>query len=308
MSQESKLNILRDRSSLLKKVRDYFYKKKIIEVDPPHILKHPSIDLYIDPIECTPLNNKTFYLHTSPEYMMKRLLSFGMDDIYFLNHVYRKEEIGKKHSFEFTMIEWYRKNISFDNFLKDVISIIKLFIKVKKIIKISYFDLFFKFTKINILKSKKKDLENFLEKNKIDYKNLNQNFDDLLNIIFTEVIEKKFLKDILYIIYDYPKTQAMLAKTHTINKIEYAKRFEIYFNSLELGNGFHELQDEKTQRERFFEINKKRDKKLSIDEKFLSSLNNLPNCYGIAIGFDRLLMLRHKKNISDIQSISFFDL
>jgi lysyl-tRNA synthetase class 2 len=308
MSPESKLKILKDRSNLLKKVRDYFYKKKIIEVDPPHILKYPSIDLYIEPVECTPINNNTFYLHTSPEYMMKRLLSLGLDDMFFLNHVYRKEEIGGKHSFEFTMIEWYRKNISFENFLDDVISIIKLFIKVKKINKISYFDLFFKFTKINILKSKKKDLENFLEKNKIDFKNLNQNFDDLLNIIFTEVIEKKFLKDNLYIIYDYPKSQAMLAKTHVINNVECAKRFEIYFNSLELGNGFHELQDEKTQRKRFLEINKKRDKKFLMDEKFLSSLNNLPNCYGIAIGFDRLMMLRHKKNISEIQSISYFDL
>ena len=137
MSLESKINFLKDRALLLKKIRDYFFKKKIIEVDPPHILKHPSIDQYIDPIECTPINNKIFYLHTSPEYMMKRLLSLGMDDIYFLNHVYRKEEIGDKHSFEFTMIEWYIKNISFDNFLKDVLSIIKLFIKVKKIKKIS---------------------------------------------------------------------------------------------------------------------------------------------------------------------------
>ncbi|NGX56304.1 MAG: Elongation factor P--(R)-beta-lysine ligase [Candidatus Anoxychlamydiales bacterium] len=309
MYLESKSNILKDRSNMLKKVRSFFYKKNIIEVDPPHILKHPSIDQYIEPIECLPKNDETFYLHTSPEYMMKRLLSFSLEDMFFLGHVYRKDEIGEKHNFEFTMIEWYRKNISFENFLKDIFSVVKLFIDIKNIKKLSYRNIFLEITNLDFIECKKNDLINYLKNKKIDFDKLEKSFDDLLNIIFTEVIEKNFLKDTLYIIYDYPSSQAMLSKTHQIENIEYAKRFEIYYNSYELGNGFHELNDEIVQRKRFVEINKKRDKKLPLDEKFLSSLNHLEDCYGIAIGFDRLMMLRHnKKNINDVISISFNDL
>ena len=121
MFQESKVNILKNRALLLKKVRLFFDKKNILEVDPPHLSSYPTVDEHIESIIAYPIDDKKYYLHTSPEYMMKRLIALGLKNIYFLNHVFRKKEIGQKHHFEFTMIEWYRSNINFDNFISEVI-------------------------------------------------------------------------------------------------------------------------------------------------------------------------------------------
>ena len=118
-----------------------------------------------------------------------------------------------------------------------------------------------------------------------------------INLILTHIIEPKMQKDLLYIIYDYPKSQAALAKTKIEDGIEVAKRFEIYYNSYELANGFHELTCAITQKKRFIEINKKRKEKLEIDESFLQALQKgIGDCFGIAVGFDRLFMLSQKKN------------
>src|SRR3990167_10180288 len=131
MSQDPKVKIFTDRSYQLKKVRDFFYKKNILEVDTQALLKYPTIDFYIDSIKAYP-SNKLHYLHTSPEYEMKKIISKGMRDIYYLGHVFRDKEKSKKHHFEFTMIEWYKSDITFEEFIKDNLKIIKLFIRFKK--------------------------------------------------------------------------------------------------------------------------------------------------------------------------------
>ena len=298
MSQESKVQILKDRAEMLKKVRSFFYDKNIIEVDPSIINKTPTIDNNIFSIEAFPLKDKAFYLHTSPEFLMKRLIAMGLKDIYFLGHVFRKDENGKKHSVEFTMIEWYRYNISFDGFISEVIDLTKLFISLKKIEKISYFDLFSRFLNINFLTSNISDLKKNCEKFNIL---LSSNFskDDLLNLLLDHIMENLVSKETLYIVYDFPKSQASLAQTY-VNEIgEFAKRFELFFSGYELANGYLELTDK--------EILKKRLKnKIIPDEKLLDSLKSLKDFYGIAVGFDRLFML--KKSLTDIKDAICFSI
>ncbi len=295
MSQEY-LNILKERSFALSKVRSFFSNLGFIEVDPPYITKKPSIDEHIDLMKTDVINKERGYLHSSPEYMMKRLLSFGLDKIYFLGHVFRKDELGKIHNPEFTMIEWYKKNCSFETFINEVLHLIFLFLGEKKIKKISYRNLLIEYSDIDYTKASKKDLKNILEKNKISISENIKDIGSLLNLIVTHIVEPKMKNDIIYVIYDYPKSQAALAQTHTIEGIEVAERFEVYFNQIELANGFHELTRKKSQKIRFLKINEKRKEKLEIDETFLSILKNIGDCYGIAVGFDRLFMLEQKKN------------
>lgn len=286
-------SILQDRAFMLSKVRSFFSKRKIIEVDPPAITKCPAIDHNIALMKTYVIDDVVGYLHTSPEYCMKRLLSTYGFDIYFLGHVYRKNEIGQIHNPEFTMIEWYRKNISYENFLDEIVSLIKLFLPSVPIKKSSYRDLLYKHTNIDPINGSFSEILSFVKKH-IDIQDESLTRDDLLNLILSHLIEPTLGQNELFILDEYPKTQAALAKID--EKKQIAERFEFYYKGIELANGFHELNDEKEQRSRLISNNKD---KLPIDEKFLSSLNGIGDCYGVAVGFDRLMMLKH-----DLKSIS----
>ncbi|NGX63422.1 MAG: Elongation factor P--(R)-beta-lysine ligase [Candidatus Anoxychlamydiales bacterium] len=303
--------ILLDRALMLKKTRLFFDEKNIIEVDPPHLVKHPSIDLHIESIPASPFKNDIAHLHTSPEYMMKRLIAKGFENIYFLNHVFRKNEIGQKHNIEFTMLEWYRSNTNFQNFIDENIDLIKLFVKFKNFIKISYFDLFYEKFNLDIFKFfEKKDLIDKCKDLNIQISNI-QNIEksDLLNLLFDHFFEKFSKKDVLYLIYDFPTHEAALAKISKKNGKKVAQRFEFFLNNQEIANGYFELNDEKELRKRFEKIISIK-KNLSLDEKFLKSINHIgDNLYGIAIGFDRLMMLRHStQNIEDVIYCSYLNI
>lgn len=295
--------LLENRATMLHLVRSFFFQKKVLEVDPPSISKNPSIDAYIEVMQTTVLDNEIGYLHTSPEYAMKRLLAQNSPDIYFLGHVFRKNEIGSYHNPEFTMIEWYRRNVTFDFFISEVIELIFLFLPKVPVEKLTYREVFLKFLDLDYTKASADDFLKIAKKNNLslsnDLKSLDA--DGFLNLFMSSLIEPK-LNDKLYIIYDYPKTQAALAKTVIKDGIEVASRFEFYYQGMELANGFHELSDEKIQRQRLIEANQKRKEKLPLDEKFLASIKQgIGDTFGIAAGFDRLLMLKYnKKSINEV--------
>ena len=302
------LELLKDRSLMLKKVRSFFLKRKFLEVDTPSLLQKPSVDQHIDVLKTKASDHLPAYLATSPEYCLKRLLVKDVGDIYQMSHVFRFGELGSLHNPEFMMIEWYRKNISYSAFLKELIALISLFLGKKPSQRSSYRKIFLKHTKLDPFLSSTKDLYRFIKK-KIS-PSLSSMPDDidlwdkdtLLNFIMSTFIEKHLGKNNFVILDEYPASQAALAKTKLKNQQKIAERFEIYYQGLELANGYHELFDLNTIRKRFFEANQKRKKGqkevLPLDEKFLKSLGlakNLKSCYGVAVGFDRLMMLRHKK-------------
>jgi elongation factor P--(R)-beta-lysine ligase len=299
MSPESKIAHLKDRALAFSRVRSFFSKKKVLEVDTPILSHSAPIDEHIDVMSVN-LINTTGYLHTSPEYAMKRLLSIGIGDIYQLGHVFRLGEVGKRHNPEFTMIEWYRIGMPFLDFIKEVLELIQLFLGPLPSSKISYREALKTYAGIDYINASQDELLKCAYKNGIELSTEHSwEKEDLLHLLMGSIVEPNLGKNELLVLSDYPASQAALAKTEVKEGEVVAKRFEIYYQGVELANGYLELTDPKEQRNRFIESNKKRaemgKETLPLDENLLLALRNgVPECCGVAVGFDRLFMLKQK--------------
>ena len=298
MSRESKIEILLDRAHMLATARIFFKKARVVEVDCPALSRLASVDAHIDLVEATPLGDRAF-LHSSPEYGMKRLLAAGIGDIFQISHVFRDGEFGPKHNPEFTICEWYREGISFEEMMKETCSFIQLFVGKKQIEIKSYERLFLEYLAINPFTATLEELQKISGESFVDR-------DDQLNLLLATKVEPHLGQKKLTVLAYYPPSQAALAKTRKLDGHEVAERFEVYCDGIELANGYHELQDHEEQRRRFQEANclrlKMGKKQLPCDERFLEALQKgLPECCGVAVGFDRLMMVRHnKKSLSDV--------
>lgn len=306
MSHSARLEILRDRSSMLAKARQFFSARHILEVDCPIISQAASVDAHIDLIAARDVSGWR-YLHSSPEYGMKRLIAEGIGDIYQLSHVFREGEQSAKHNPEFTMAEWYRVGFTFEELIEETIDFIRLFLGELPYKIFSYRQLFQEYAGFDYLYATPKELMNYLDSQGIAaYRGIEEEGKDaLLNLILGSCIEPKLgTKDFCVLAY-YPATQAALAKTVQHGDETVAERFEVYYKGIELANGYHELADAREQRARFAEANDFRHKhhkeRLPIDEFFLAALEKgLPDCCGVAVGFDRLMMLRHNQDIAGV--------
>lgn len=218
------------------------------------------------------------FLYTSPEYVMKRLLAEGAPDIFFLGHVFRDGERGRNHSPEFSMIEWYRKGATLEQLIDETLALIRLFTGPLPIKRYTYHEAFRHFTGEEV-----KDQD--------------------LDLMMATVVEPQFTKEALTVISHFPASQAALA----VIEGDVAHRFEIYAGGLELCNGYSELQDPVEQKARLLAENERRlalgKEKLPLDPFFLEALEKgLPACSGVAVGFDRLLMLAMKaSHIDEVQ-------
>lgn len=273
------------RAHFFKKVRAFFDERGYLEVDPPVLSRFAPIDAYIDPFETKDMR----FLHTSPEYAMKRLLANGSPNIYFLGHVFRKEESGSRHNPEFTMAEWYKTSTDERTFLNEVLEFLALFLGPIPSETLTYEEAYYKFAKPSNM-----DTSSWRE-------------DETRHYIWATSVEPNLGKDQITIITNFPAEDAALATTHIVGGKEVARRYEYYYQGIELANGFHELSDPTEQKNRFIEANRKRlllgKNSLPIDPFFLSALEQgLPKeTYGIAAGFDRLLMLAlHQTNLSEV--------
>lgn len=306
-----KLGFLKDRALMLSKARSFFFQREVLEIDCPILNEATNIDDHIDPIEATYLRKKG-YLHTSPELFLKKLLAQeGCEDLYFLGHVFRDHEKGAHHHVEFTMVEWYRKNLSFEELIDETLEFIQLFVSPQSVQKITYCDALYQATGLDTQASKEEliqyihtHLDPTLEFEK-------ETSSDLLIFIFAQCVEPNLDKEKLTVIYDYPKGQSALAKIKKVNQREVAKRFEVYYQGVELANGYDELTGSRELKFRYLELNKKRiclgKEPLKIDEDFIEANEKLPDCRGVAVGFDRLMML--KANNRDIhQSMALLSL
>lgn len=281
---------LQARAESLKAVRTFFEERKVLEVDTPLLSSSAPIDVHIDLFEVLLSDNRKGYLHSSPEYGMKKLLSEGIGDIYQLGHVFRKDETGRLHRPEFTMIEWYRSGATFTSFLEENLALLALFLGNQPYEVLTYREAF----ELHLGISWDAPAEALLEK----AKDLTiHDPSDLPNILWGCLIEPKLGAQKVTVITHYPKEQAALAKTTVVDGEEVAERFEFYFNGIELGNGYHELSDPIEQKKRLIAANASRvalgKASLPLDSEFIKALEKgLPDCYGVALGFDRLLMLK----------------
>lgn len=291
-----------DRAHMLMRARHFFLEKRILEVDCPILSSSASVDAHIDLISACYDQRMKYFLHSSPEYGMKRLLSEGMGDIYQLSHVFRDGELGDRHNPEFMMAEWYRMSFSLEAMIVETLQFLSLFLSDTPSKVISYRELFKSATGIDYLKATTEELYSYLLKEGISvYPAIHQEGKDgLLNLILTHKIEPLLGQDTFLVLTHYPATQAALAKKKYLGEEEVAERFEIYYQGIELANGYHELIDVEEQRKRLLEANKLRlvlgKEELPIDYHFLHALEQgIPECSGVAVGFDRVLMLRQRQ-------------
>ena len=326
-----KLPFLLIRNKIIKSIKVFFEKENFIEVDTPILQYSPGMEIHLSAFE-TKFNNingtdfQKLYLHTSPEFSMKKILSFGLENIFQFTHTFRNEIISPTHYPEFTMLEWYRTGYNYTKLMDDCEKILnttlnsskKNFFQYKNkkcylkngIEKLTIQQAFQKFCKFDILKTidnPNQPTPNLLAPKA---KSLNINvseidtWDDIFEKLMFEYIEPNLGIEKPTILYEYPIHQAALSKAKLENP-NIAERFELYVCGIELANAFTELTDRNTQETRFIHDQSEKQKlygtTFPIDYEFLDSLENLNNCTGIAMGIDRLIMLsNHTDNIKNI--------
>jgi lysyl-tRNA synthetase class 2 len=244
---------------------------------------------------------------------MKRLLSLGSGVIYQMRHVFREGDWGSLHNPEFMMVEWYRLGFTLSQLIEETLDLIRLFVGKLPSEKMSYRNAFQKYLGIDYLHATPWKLLEIAKSHNITLsEKANQwSKETLLDLLMSFIIEPQLGKGKLTVITDYPATHAALAKIEQKEDEPVAQRFEISFEGIELANGYHELTDPKEQRVRLHQENEKRKlngkETLPLDEHFLLALERgIPDCCGVAVGFDRLMLLNQKKPLlADILPISW---
>lgn len=292
---------LKKRAAIIQQIRLFFSEKNVMEVDTPALSEYAVTDVHLQSFETlfnSPYSTtkQKLFLHTSPEFPMKRLLCAGSGCIYQICKVFRNEESGRCHNPEFTLLEWYR--VGFDHFqlMDEMDELLQRVLKSRPAKKMTYRQAFLDFLSLDPLDIEFAELKQVCCKH--GFENIAENESDkdtLLQLLFCHLIEPQIGQTEPCFVYNFPASQAALAKlSDQDNRV--AERFEVYFRGIELANGFNELQDASEQLERFKADNHKRVSaeltEQPIDINLINALHNgLPDCAGVALGIDRLIML-----------------
>jgi len=309
------LKQLQKRAQILSSIRAFFAKKNVLEVETP-VLCHTSVtDPYIQSIpaffQAHPEQAaQCYYLQTSPEYAMKRLLAANSVAIFQITKAFRQGEVGRLHNPEFTMLEWYQPGYDHHDLMSEVDELLQCVLATPPAERKTYAELFRDYLNIDPHTATEEELHACAETNHLLIQDSNLNRDAWLDILSTHCIEPNIGIDKPIFIYDFPASQAALARIQPGDP-PLAARFEVYMRGMELANGFYELQDATEQRQRF-EANRKQrqaagDSDMVIDEYFINALaSGLPDCAGVALGIDRLIMLATGcTQIADVLSFDF---
>lgn len=227
---------------MLQRARDFFAARNILEVDCCALAPCAAIDANIDPIHASVTPSETGYLHTSPEYAMKRLLAAGSGDIYYLGHVFRKGEIGPRHNPEFTMAEWYRIGLPFSSLMEETCAFLSLFLGPLPTRTLSYKEAFLGYAGVDPFRASAETLRRAAAQHKL-HAPASWSRDDYLYLLLSHLIEPHLGRGELTLLTDYPPSEAALACVLHKDGETVAERFEIYHEGVELANGYHELAD-----------------------------------------------------------------
>lgn len=299
--------ILQKKAKFLADIRLFFNKKNITEITTPILSQFGNTDVFIESVKVDfkPRGkSKTGFLHTSPEFAMKKILAQCPYPIYQICQVFRDNEIGKRHNIEFTMLEWYRPDFSLMDLMQELNDLLSFLFGYRVILKnITYSQIFLDTLSIHPLLCDIDDLQTLCQRYNLPTDNDRQG---LLDALFGFVIEPTLGFDMPTVISDYPKQTASLAKLKTDKDgCQVACRFELYINGLEIANAYDELSDGTILKERFQKDNLLRQTKrlpiMPIDTDLIDACDNLPACSGIAVGLDRLFMVVHQ--ITDIGDV-----
>lgn len=291
---------LRQRARLLAEVRQFFAERDVLEVETPLLCRatgtDPNLDFFSSQFHSPP-HAKPLFLQTSPEFAMKRLLAAGSGSIYQICKAFRNGEAGRFHNPEFTILEWYRVGFDLQQLMNEVADLLSSVLPPMQTLQTSYRQLFVQVTGLDPLLFERSAYRQFgLEHGLPEADALCGDDHALwLDLLFSHCVQKNMPGDTVCLVHDYPAIQSSLARIHP-DDCRIAQRFEVFINGMELGNGFYELCDAAEQEARFDkEIAYRAAHGLAAVEKdalFLQALQaGLPECSGVAIGLDRLLMI-----------------
>ncbi len=293
------------RAALLARARAFFAARGVLEVDTPIVVNAPVTDVHLhsarvtlEPADPEAGRCRPFFLHTSPEYAMKRLLAAGVGDIYQICHVVRALERGRLHNAEFTLIEWYRVGHTLDALMREVEALVRELLGApaasRACARVSYRETFLRELALDPFTAPLGELAGHARRAGFDPA-ASCGRDELLELLMGTVVGPRLGHDGLTFVHGYPAAQAALARLDPQDP-RAAQRFELYCDGIELANGFNELTAAHEQRGRFErDIEERRRLGLPqtpVDERLLAALEaGMPDCCGVALGFDRTLML-----------------
>ncbi|USQ14410.1 elongation factor P--(R)-beta-lysine ligase [Legionella lytica] len=300
---------LRQRAQFLANIRDFFNSRSYLEVETPVMARYGTTDVYLSNVKAL-FRGETYNLQTSPEYHMKRLLAAGSGPIFQLARVFRDDELGRWHNPEFTLLEWYQLGIDHHALMEEMDLFLQTVMHAPPMLKKTYQQAFEEACALNPLTASIEQLRQVLVRHDLD--NVlppeEQDRDQYLFLLMSHVVEPFLGKENAPVaVYNFPASQAALAKIND----GVAERFEVYYQGVELANGFHELTDATAQAKRFTLDQQIRQKKgfpdAQADQYLIQALEHgLPACSGVALGVDRLLAVALKKpELAQIISFDF---
>ena len=308
--------MLQERARMMTRAREFFAAREVLEVDTPILGEGLVVESHIDPIPClvrTGLDGTgKRHLLTSPEGPMKRLLAMGSGPIYQLAHAFRDGEAGRKHATEFSMLEWYRPGFDHHELMSEVEALVQALVpgaQETKFLRRTYQQVFVEGAGIDPFATSLDEIRAACSRLNVSLPPSfdDGSIDDALDLLLVTYLEPNLGNPAPTFVYDYPESQAALAIVEpSANGHNVAQRFELYIDGIELANGYHELADGAEQRRRFEVANCHRQTAgrpaLPIDEQLIAALNqNFPACAGVALGFDRLVMVA--TGATDISSV-----
>jgi lysyl-tRNA synthetase class 2 len=296
--------VIRLRATLLARIRGYFAGENVLEVETPALSRAavtaPQLASFTVQYNGPgAAEDGRYYLHTSPEFPMKRLLAAGSGSIYQVCKVFRDGEAGRLHNPEFTLLEWYRTGFDHLDLMDDVERLLRHvladILPLTSVQHWSWGELFREFAGLDPFAAAVPEIQALLRRHDIETVGMQHaDRDAWLDLLMTQVIEPRLGAGLVFV-RDYPASQAALARIRPGNP-PLASRFEVYLNGIELANGFHELADATEQGRRFEAENAARARSglpvMPVDRALLEALESgLPDCAGVALGLDRLLLL-----------------
>jgi lysyl-tRNA synthetase class 2 len=293
------MEMLRLRAQILATIRAFFADRGILEVETPLLASAPVTDLHLHALSCRYRgpgadDGRDLYLQTSPEFAMKRLLAAGSGPIFQICKAFRNGEAGRRHNPEFTLLEWYRPGWDHHRLMDEVDEFLKVVLGTGSGERLSYGEAFNRYAGFD--PHHQSDQALCARVQDLGVSSVAElGHDDLLDLILTHIVEPRLGHCQPTFIHDYPASQAALARIRSGNPA-LAERFEVFVEGLELANGYHELTDPDQQRRRFKDDLEARRgtglPQVPIDNRLLAALEHgLPDCAGVALGIDRLVML-----------------
>ena len=307
---------LQGRAKLYELIRNFFSDRGVLEVETPILSAagntDPNIESFNAPFHGhVDAGSRERWLRTSPEYPLKRLLADGVGDCYELGRVFRNGEAGERHNPEFTMLEWYRVGWTHRQLMEEAIALVEAALalvghRVEVVIE-GYRQFFLDELGLDPLHADIHELRKPLAPYNIEPSGLTR--DDWLDLLITHKLQPAFPRERITVIHDYPASQSALARIRPGDP-PLAERFELYLGPYELANGYHELNDAAEQRARFERDNARRRERglreMPIDEQLLAVLGRMPDCAGVAMGIERLLMcMAGTDKIADVLAFPF---